>query len=159
MYEHKFSAKTRSLGIARLQMGFFVLLVIFGGLLAVTKYLDLSVLVKGSMDQGVVRAIRQGIAAYAEESRDRGSTPLYPPVLDDAKAGQAAQQNPFFSTVLQRGVAVDGWAKVGRYEYRTPSGERYVYDPLTGEFNTRGTMTPPGINDASQVGQSDTSDR
>ena len=141
MYEKMSSGKIRSFGISRLKMGFFALLIAFGGLLAVTKYLDLSIVVKDSMDQGVIKAVRQGIAEYAERSRERNSTLLYPPVLDDAKIGKATPHNLFFSNVLQRGIAVEGWAKIGQYEYRTPRGEKLIYDPRTGDLQTHGSMT------------------
>ena len=133
------SEKIRSLGITPLTFGFIALLVVFGGLLSITRYLDLSATVEGSMEPGVVRAVQQGIAAYAAASRDRGRTPIYPPVLDEAVAGHTRPQNPFFSSVLEGGIAVDGWVKAGRYEYRGPSEASFIYNPRTGSFEKHGT--------------------
>ncbi len=155
MHKKNFSGKTRSLGISRLEIGFFALLIVFGGLLVVTKYLDLSILLEDSMDQGVVRAVRQGIAAYAVESQNRGSPSLYPPVLDDAETGAGTPHNLFFSNVLPRGIAVEGWEKAGQYEYRAPIGEKFFYDPRTGSFETHGNLTETGIGRSSQTPQSD----
>lgn len=86
------------------------------------------------MEEGVVRAVRQGISTYAEDSHYQGRTSLYPPVLDDAESGDATAQNLFFSYVLERGIAVEGWTKAGVYEYGTPSGEKINYNPKTGSF-------------------------
>jgi hypothetical protein len=159
MYEKMFSGKTRSLGISRLEIGFFALLVVFVGLLAVTKYLDLSILIEDSMEQGVIRGVREGIAAYAGKSRDRGSASLYPPALDEAETGDATPQNLFFSNVLQRGIAVEGWTKAGQYEYRVPTGNKFIYDPQTGSFETHGSMATRGMDHSSQTPQPDAGDR
>jgi len=134
MYEKSFSSKAGSHGFSRLEIGFFALLVVFGGLLAFTKYQDLSRLVEGSMDEGVIKAVQQGIAAYADESRELGSTSLYPSKLDEAETGVSTPQNLFFSNVLPKGIAVAGWAKTGPNEYRAPSGKELVYDPQKGSF-------------------------
>ena len=124
-----------SLGYTRLGVGFALLLIVFGTLLAVTKFLDLSALTEGSMDQGVIEAVRQGISAYAENAKDKdtASSP-YPAMLDEAEIGDATPQNLFFSHVLPKGIAATGWAKTGRYEYRSPSGNSYRYDPREGTF-------------------------
>ena len=159
MYKKMFSGKTRSLGFSRLEIGFLALLIVFGGLLATTKYLDLSILVDGSMEQGVIKAVQDGIAAYAGKSRDRGSASLYPPALDEAETGDATPQNLFFSNVLQRGIAVEGWTKAGQYEYRAPTGEKFIYDPQTGSFETHGSMTAKGMDHSSQTPQPDAGDR
>ncbi len=155
MYKKYFSGKARSLGISRLEIGFFALLIVFGGLLVVTKYLDLSILLEDSMDQGVVRAVRQGIAAYAVESRNRGNASLYPPLLDAAEAGAGTPHNLFFSNVLPKGIAVEGWEKAGQYEYQAPTGEKFFYDPQTGSFETHGNLTETGMDSSSQTPQSD----
>ncbi len=159
MYEKTPSGKTRSLGITRLEMGFLALLIVFVGLLATTKYQDLSITVADSVEQGVIEALRQGVAAYAEKSRYRGSTLLYPSELDEAKIGAATPQNLFFANVLQKGIAVEGWAKTGRYEYRAPSGEMFEYDPQTGSFEVRGQMSEKVMGHPSQSSQTATGAR
>lgn len=159
MHEKSISGKSRSLGASRLEIGFLALFVIFGGLLAITKYLDLSLLVDGSMEQGVIQGVRQGIAAYAVESRDRGRASPYPPVLDEAEAGDATPQNLFFSRVLQRGIAVEEWKKTGPYEYRAPTGETFIYDPRTGSFATRVSMMAGGVDHSPQTTRPDVGGR
>lgn len=124
-----------SRGYTRLGMAFAVVLVVFGVLLAVTKYLDLTDLTEGSMDEGVVKAVQQGISAYAKNSKGSGrpASP-YPDVLDEADLGDSTPNNLFFFYVLPKGIAVEGWAKTGKNEYRSPSGGIYVYDSLSGTF-------------------------
>jgi len=125
----------RSHGYTRLGMAFAVLLVVFGMLLAVTKFLDLSDLMEGSMDEGVVKAVQEGISAYARNpKRSSRSAPPYPDVLDEADVGDSTPDNLFFFYVLPKGVAVEGWSKTGKKEYRSPSGGTYVYDSLSGSF-------------------------
>ena len=151
--------KKLSLGITRLEMGFFAVLVIFGGLLATTKYLDLAIFVEDSMEQGVIEAVREGISAYREESLKRGGTSRYPPVLDGAETGRSTPQNLFFSKVLERGIAVEGWAKTNPYQYLTPSGTIFIYDPLTGNFDTHESATATDRVHSSQTLQSVAGDR
>ncbi len=153
MYEKTPTGKTRSLGITRLEMGFLAILIIFVGLLAITRYQDLSITVADSMEQGVVMAVRQGVAAYAEKSRYRGSVSPYPSVLDEAKIGAATSQNLFFAYVLQKGIAVEGWTKAGHHEYRAPSGEMFDYDPQTGSFEARRGMSANSMDHSSQTRQ------
>lgn len=145
------SGKNRALGISRLKIGFIALFVIFGGLLAGTKYFDLSLVVEESMEQGVIEAVRQGVAEYAVISRGKGRSTIYPPLLDDAEPGAATPQNLFFSHILQRGIAVEGWEKTGQNEYRAPTGEKYVYDPRTGSFETRGSMAATDMEQSSKT--------
>ena len=154
-----FSGKHRFLRITRLETSFLAILLIFGGLLAISKYLELSGLVDGSMEQGVITAVRQGIAAYAAESRKRGSASLYPPALDEAGIGPATPQNLFFSNVLQRGIAVGGWSKTGGYEYRAPSGGLFVYDPATGKFEANEGMEALAMDQPSRTRQRDAGER
>lgn len=140
--------RSHSLGYTRLEIGFALLLVVFGALLAVTKFRDLSVVVDGSMDQGIVDAVQQGISAYALESKEgEGDSSPYPSVLDEADIGDASPQNLFFFYVLPNGIAVEGWAKTDRYEYRAPSGETYIYDPHTGTFDAQAGTTDTPLDD------------
>lgn len=112
------------------------------GILAVTKYLDLSELTEGSMESGVIVAVQEGLIGYAEESRDIGRQPVYPETLDQAQIGETDMRNPFFANVLDRGVAVTGWSKTGKNTYTTPNGTGYVYDPVTGQFDPKEKPSP-----------------
>ncbi|MCP4284736.1 MAG: hypothetical protein GY792_09830 [Gammaproteobacteria bacterium] len=125
---------SRSAGYSRLEIAFILVLVLFVGLLAVTKYLDISVDVEEAMEPGLITGVRAGIAAYAEESQERGNSQLYPKTLDDAEPGPASSRDLFFDRVLEKGVAVKGWSKLEKNKYSTPSGKIVIYNPQTGEF-------------------------
>ncbi|MCB1861986.1 MAG: hypothetical protein KDI47_09680 [Gammaproteobacteria bacterium] len=125
---------SKSAGYTRLEIAFMLVLVILVGLLAVTKYLELSEDAEQAMEPGLIEGVRKGIASYAEEARDRGSSQLYPNVLDDAESGPVTARDPYFGRVLDRGVAVAGWSKLATNRYRTPSGKSVEYNPDTGEL-------------------------
>ena len=139
-----------SLGYTRLGMAFGVVLVVFGVLLAVTKFRDLTDLTEGSMDEGVVNAVQKGISAFAKSSKGSGrpASP-YPDVLDEADVGPSTPNNLFFFYVLPKGIAVEGWAKTGRNEYRSPSGGSYVYDAQAGTFGLQGAIPDAPADDHS----------
>ena len=124
----------RFAGYSRLEIAFMLVLGIFIGLLAVTKYLELSTAAKEAMEPGLIEGVRSGIAAYAEEAKSRGNSKLFPSTLDDAASGAATPRDPFFGRVLEKGVAVEGWSKLERNHYLTPSGNTIVYHPESGEF-------------------------
>ena len=123
-----------SRGATRLEIAFIVVIVATVGLLAVTKYLDLSVAVEESAESGVIAAVREAISEHAERAQTQGGQSVFPRVLDKARVGEASSSNPLFSNVLQVGIAITGWAKLEDNLYRTPSGERFVYDPTSGYF-------------------------
>lgn len=134
---------SKSAGYSRLEIAFMLVLVIFVGLLVVTKYLEISEDAKQAMEPGLIEGVRAGIASFAEEARDRGSSQLYPNVLDDAESGPVTARDPYFGRVLDRGVAVEGWSKLAKNRYRTPSGKSVVYNPETGEFLFSAEETAP----------------
>ncbi|MCK5707911.1 MAG: hypothetical protein KAI43_09675 [Candidatus Aureabacteria bacterium] len=77
----------------------------------------------------VVRDVREGIAEYKKE---KGS---YPTQLDQALNGLAAQDNPFFTDVMQ--VAVDtSWTKRDFFYTAPSTGAVYTYEPESGKFST-----------------------
>ncbi len=129
-------------GYSRLEIAFMATLAALVGILAITRYLDLSEMTEDSLEPGVVVAIQESLANYAEESRDIGRNPLYPESLDQAEIGDTGMRNPFFSNVLKGGVAVAGWSKTGKNTYATPSGTGYVYDPDSGRFESSGRLEP-----------------
>ena len=69
--------------------------------------------------------------------RSASGTAPWPATLDAAPANVFATPSvPFFSTVLQQGIA-HGWTKgTTPFEYVAPTGALYVYDPGTGLFGT-----------------------
>ena len=140
---------SRQAGYSRLEIAFIFVLVLFVGLLAVTKYLEISEDAEEAMEPGLIKGVRAGIAAYAEESLERGNSQRYPNVLDEAEPGPATARDPYFGRVLEKGVAVEGWSKLEKNQYRTPSGKTMVYYPQSGEFlspsggDSQNTMQPP----------------
>lgn len=78
----------RPMGFTKLEVAFILVLVALVGMLAVTRFFDLSLTARQSVDTGVIAAVRQGISDYAMESRDLGRRPVYPPLLDHADTGE-----------------------------------------------------------------------
>jgi len=140
-------------GYSRLEIAFMATLAALVSILAITKYLDLSEMTEDSMEPGVVVAIQESLANYAEESRDIGRTPVYPKSLDQAQLGDTGIRNPFFSHVLKGGIAVAGWSKTSKNAYSAPSGNGYNYDPATGKFQPIDATTPTTGTPAQTDGQ------
>jgi len=111
------------------------------------------------MDEGVVRAVREGIAAYAMESKKRTGKSNYPPVLDDAAPGNATPYNLMFSKVLEKGIAVTGWEKTDQYGYQAPNGDAYYYDPQIGSFEAREKQVGKGPDTSSGIRETDADSR
>ena len=124
----------RPMGFSRLEMAFILVLVALVGILAVTRFFDLSLTAQQAVDKGVVAAVRKGISDYADAARSFGRLPVYPPRLDHAETGAATPHNPFFTEVVEDGLAVSGWLKTGPNRYRGPNSESFSYDPETGNF-------------------------
>ncbi len=133
---------SRLLGFSKLETAFILVLVTLVGVLAITRYLDLSLTARQSVDSGVVAAVRKGIADYALESQDLGRLPVYPPLLDQADIGEVTSQNRFFTHVVEHGLAVTGWVKTGPGAYRAPNGESFTYAPGTGDFSAANGIAP-----------------
>ncbi len=126
---------SRLFGYTRLEIGFTVLLITFVLLFSIIKYRDTSIMAREAVEGGVIKGVRASIADYAQYAHSHNITPIYPRTLGNAEIGDAIPRNRIFNIVLEKGgIAVEGWAKVGDLEYRTPSGKRYVYNPETGEF-------------------------
>ncbi|MCP3670588.1 MAG: hypothetical protein GY814_09165 [Gammaproteobacteria bacterium] len=134
----------RQSGASRLEIAFIAVMVISLGLFAYTKYVDISIASKASVEDGLIEAVRNGIHDYAVDSKKAGSSTLYPPFLDKAQLGAATPENMLFTFVTGKrifvgsGVAVDGWAKTATNQYTAPSGKKYLYTPKTGVFDISG---------------------
>ncbi len=84
-------------------------------------------------EQGVVGAVRSGLATYAVESQMLNRQPRYPEMLDDAESGAAAPDNLFFSTIVAPSINSD-WNKIDTNRYEGPTGVQYIYDQANGTF-------------------------
>lgn len=137
----------RQSGATRLGAAFIALILVTVVLLAYTKYVEISTASKGSVENGVIQAVRMGLDDYAYESSKNKLSKPYPPRLDEASLGKATSNNLFFTLVLDKriavgsGIAVEGWSKTAKNAYVAPSGKQYVYDPETGVFDVPAAAT------------------
>ena len=124
----------KTAGPSRLKTAYILLFIAFIGVLGTTKYLELSTDAREAVEEGVVAAVRQGLA-----DRDAfGNVPAaHPDTLDTAEKGAATPSNRFFAHVLEKDIAVAGWSKTGTREYQAPSGIKYEYDPKKGTFEAK----------------------
>ena len=123
-------------GYTRMGVAYTLLLITFVGLLAVTRYFDLSTAAEQSGEAGVVSAVRQNLTQVRDiAALSKGKT-KFPLTLDDARLGQADKTNRFFGHIIEHGVAVEDWKKTGRFDYISPSGREYSYDPTSGRFQS-----------------------
>lgn len=112
-----------------------VIMVIVLGILsavAVPAYVNLQQGAKQSAEDAVVANVRTGISLVFAQAAINGQ-PAYPAALDAASNGQASDQNPFFTTVLQQDGVTRDWSKSGTV-YTGPTGAHFQYDHTTGKF-------------------------
>lgn len=112
-----------------------VLVIILLGILAVVaipRFINTSTAGKQEAEDTVVALVRAGIENVYHRAVTRGTTPWYPPTLDEASNGPASPSNPFFTKVLTQPVT-EHWTKNG-YAYTGPAGNTYTYNPSTGTF-------------------------
>lgn len=122
-----------------------VLVISILGILAVAAlptFINVSTQARQAQRDGVVGAVRSGIALFrANDLVVNGPPGTYPATLDAAAAAStAAPANLFFDTVLNQGVATDSWAKGGDVlTYVFDDGTStftYTYVPATGAFTS-----------------------
>lgn len=119
-----------------------VLLILVLGILAVLalpRYLDLSAEAELTAKDGVVGAVRAGIAMHrAEEMIATGAAGAYPDKLDDVSNDTACGEGkPCFSNVVIHSVEDARWRKVNDTTYSFSSGTKvttYRYDQKKGTF-------------------------
>jgi MSHA pilin protein MshB len=107
---------------------------------ALPKFINLSQEAEEASMEGVVGAVRAGIALYrANDMVTSGGTGNYPTTLDAVGAttdcGSAAL---CFTTVLSTGVDDSSWHKVSNTQYTFDDGATvttYNYDSTAGTFN------------------------
>ncbi|MBI4211155.1 MAG: prepilin-type N-terminal cleavage/methylation domain-containing protein [Deltaproteobacteria bacterium] len=116
-----------------------VLVIAILGILAVTalpKFMDLSTEAKQSSRDGVIGAVRSGIALYrANDMVTNGGTGSYPASLDaNADASACAT---CFSTILANGISDSSWTRTNATTYTYNDGTTtttYTYSSANGTF-------------------------
>lgn len=112
-----------------------IVLALIAGI-AVPRYLDMRARASASSEVGVVESVQRALMMYQMNGSAAG-TAQWPPTLDSAPAGSpATPTSSFFGVVLEQGIAHD-WTKGStQFEYVSPTGQLYIYDPATGLFGT-----------------------
>lgn len=111
-----------------------ILVIAILGILAISalpKFLDVSTQAKQASREGVIGAVRAGIALYrANDMVTTGTGPgIYPAALDEEAAAVCTN---CFSIILSNGVDDPSWTKVDGTHYTFNDGTTtttYVYDP------------------------------
>lgn len=119
-----------------------VLVITILGILAVAalpQFIDVSTDAAEAARDGVVGAVREGIAlSRANDLVANGPPGSYPATLDSAAAGSTAgSTNLFFDSILQQGVPDASWSKNagGNYVYTNGSvTATYAYTAASGAF-------------------------
>ncbi len=111
-----------------------VLVIAILGILAVSalpKFIDLSGDAEQAATDGVVGAVRSGIALYrANDMVQNGGAGSYPTSLD---ANADAACATCFDTVLAQGISDSDWSKAGNV-YTAPTEIDYTYNATNGTF-------------------------
>ncbi len=115
-----------------------ILVITILGILAVSalpRFLNLSTSAKTAARDGVVGAIRSGIALYrANDMVTNGGAGNYPTTLDGESNADCAN---CFSTVLASGVNDDAWARTSDTTYTHNDGTgltTFTYNVTNGTF-------------------------
>jgi MSHA pilin protein MshA len=121
-----------------------ILVIAILGILAISalpKFLDVSTQAKQASRDGVVGAVRAGIALYrANDMVTSGTgTGAYPATLDTIAPGACVgpPTAPCFATVLSNGIEDASWTKVSDTQYSFNDGTTtvtYTYSPTNGTF-------------------------
>lgn len=114
-----------------------ILVIAILGILAISalpRFLDLSESAEEAARDGVVGAVRAGIAIYHANQLVNQQSPVWPAALDGNTDGACAT---CFSSVLETSVNDTKWTKAGFvYTYTTTGGTatNYTYAAATGTF-------------------------
>lgn len=119
-----------------------ILVIAILGILAISalpRFLDISTEAKRASRDGVVGAVRAGVALFrANDMIARGGSGSYPATLDGVGANAAcANAAPCFATVLASGVNDSSWRKVSDTSYTFSDGRTtytYTYSVANGTF-------------------------
>lgn len=131
----------RSKGFTLIEL---ILVIAILGILAISalpKLLDVSTEAKQASRDGVIGAVRAGIALYrANDMITSGTgTGSYPATLDSASNAACGATNLCFTNVLSSGIDDPAWVKVSDTSYTFNDGKTtplftYTYGPTTGSF-------------------------
>jgi len=118
-----------------------ILVIAILGILAVSalpKFLSLSTSAEQASRDGVVGAVRAGIALYrANDMVANGGSGAYPTSLGSNTSGAAAACTTCFDTVLANGVNDSSWIKTTATTYTFNDGSAlttYTYSSTNGTF-------------------------
>lgn len=113
-----------------------ILVIAILGILAVSalpRFLDLSDETDDAARDGVVGAVRAGIAIFHADAVVNNTTPDWPETLDSAVDGDCNETNMCFGAVLESGVT-DNWSKAAMVYTYKPTGDTFTYNPVDGTF-------------------------
>jgi prepilin-type N-terminal cleavage/methylation domain-containing protein len=113
-----------------------ILVIAILGILAVSalpRFLDISDEAENAARDGVVGAVRAGVAIFHADAIVNNTTPVWPATLDSASDGACAAANVCFDSVLESGVT-DDWSKAGFVYTYVPTGDTFTYTPASGMF-------------------------
>lgn len=115
-----------------------ILVIAILGILAISalpRFLDLTTEAEQSSRDGVVGAVRAGIALYrANDMVTNGGSGSYPTILDGQAAGACTD---CFGDILANGVSDASWEKVDADTYTFDDGTNvttFTYDVANGTF-------------------------
>lgn len=101
------------------------------------KFLELSAEANQLYRDGVVSAVRSGLALYQTNYVIKNGTLEYPSSLDFAKPAPCGEENMCFTNVLYKGIDDGAWAKKSANTYTYDNGATivtYAYNPVQGTF-------------------------
>lgn len=114
-----------------------ILVIAILGILAVSalpRFINVTDDAHAASRDGVVGAVRSGIALTRAENLVAGGNGAAPTALDAAAVGACTVANPCFDTILTNGITSD-WNKVAAGNYlHVGSGTSFVYDATNGTF-------------------------
>lgn len=121
-----------------------VLVITILGILAISalpSFINISTQAEQASRDGVVGAIRAGVALQrANDLVTNGPPGSYPATLDGVGANTACSSAaPCFTTVLTQGVSDGSWTKVSDTSYTFTDGTTtftYTYTPASGTFTS-----------------------
>ena len=117
-----------------------VMVIVIIGLLAAVvtpKFTSIRDEAQDAAEEAAVAAVRSGIKLVHMTNLAQNND-TYPTDLDSAQTGQAADDNPLFTEVIEGGLTDGNWEKRSRTRYRyIPTNATYVYYRNTGEFKIR----------------------
>jgi len=121
-----------------------VLVITILGILAISalpSFINISTQAEQASRDGVVGAIRAGVALQrANDLVSNGPPGNYPATLDGVGANTACSAtNPCFTSVLTQGVSDGSWTKTNNTTYTFTDGTTtftYTYTPGTGTFTS-----------------------